>query len=185
MIALIDGEAQPSKLFSGSANADYRTSWSCNMRIENPLVATVTKRIDTLMGIDPSWGELLQGQRYHPGQEYRVHCDYFPPRVHYWPVMRKCGEQRVWTTMIYLCDVEEGGETEFPASVSGCRRGAGRCSSGTICAPTAVPMARQSMRRCRSCAAPNMCSPTGSANAPGARRRSLEGRRLRDNLRHK
>lgn len=114
MIALIDGEAQPSKLFSGSANADYRTSWSCNMRIENPLVATVTKRIDTLMGIDPSWGELLQGQRYHPGQEYRVHCDYFPPRVHYWPVMRKCGGQRVWTTMVYLCDVEEGGETEFP-----------------------------------------------------------------------
>jgi prolyl 4-hydroxylase len=114
MMELIDAEAIPSKLFSGSANADYRTSWSCNLRIEDPLVLTATKRIDALMGLDSSRGELLQGQRYHPGQEYKVHCDYFPPRVHYWPLMRESGGQRVWTTMIYLCDVEEGGETEFP-----------------------------------------------------------------------
>ncbi len=114
MMALVDAEAIPSKLFSGSANADYRTSWSCNLRIEEPLVLAITRRIDVLMGFDTDRGELLQGQRYHPGQEYKVHCDYFPPRVHYWPLMRQCGGQRVWTTMIYLCDVEEGGETEFP-----------------------------------------------------------------------
>ena len=114
MIELIDAEAIPSKLFSGSASADYRTSWSCNLRIENPLVTAVTKRIDALMGLETSWGELLQGQRYHPGQEYKVHCDYFPPRADYWPLMRESGGQRVWTTMIYLSDVEEGGETEFP-----------------------------------------------------------------------
>ncbi len=89
LIELIDAEAMPSKLFSGSANADYRTSWSCNMRIEHPLVLAVTKRIDALLGLETSTGELLQAQRYHPGQEYKVHCDYFPPRVHYWPVMRK------------------------------------------------------------------------------------------------
>ncbi len=114
LIGIVDGEAQPSKLFSGSANADYRTSWSCNMRIENPLVLTATRRIDALLGLETSTGELLQAQRYQPGQEYKVHCDYFPPRVHYWPAMRECGGQRVWTTMIYLCDVEQGGETNFP-----------------------------------------------------------------------
>lgn len=114
MMELIDAEAIPSKLFSGSASADYRTSWSCNLRIEDPLVSLATKRIDALMGLDSSWGELLQGQRYGPGQEYKVHCDYFPAQASYWPLMRECGGQRVWTTMIYLCDVEEGGETEFP-----------------------------------------------------------------------
>ncbi len=114
MMALIDAEAIPSKLFSGSANADYRTSWSCNLRIEDPLVATTTKRIDALMGLDTSWGELLQGQRYAPGQEYKIHCDYFPAQTHYWPLMREAGGQRVWTTMVYLCDVEDGGETAFP-----------------------------------------------------------------------
>jgi len=114
MIDLIDDEAIPSKLFPGSAGADYRTSSSCNLRIDDPLVLNVTKKLDALMAQDTSLGELLQGQRYHPGQEYKVHCDYFPPRVGYWPLMRDNGGQRVWTTMIYLCDVEAGGETEFP-----------------------------------------------------------------------
>ncbi|MBO9574710.1 MAG: 2OG-Fe(II) oxygenase [Sphingobium sp.] len=114
LMALVDEEAKPSKLFSGSANPDYRTSSSGDMRVDNPLVQLVTKRIDTLMGIDTKQGELLQGQRYEPGQEYKVHCDYFPAKVHYWPQMRKSGGQRVWTTMVYLCDVEEGGETHFP-----------------------------------------------------------------------
>jgi prolyl 4-hydroxylase len=48
------------------------------------------------------------------GQEYKVHGDYFPAGVHYWPLMQRTGGQRVWTTMIYLCDVEDGGETYFP-----------------------------------------------------------------------
>ena len=113
LMALVDEEAISSKLFSGSDNPGYRTSSSANMRIDNPLVQAITKRIDTLMGIESSRGELLQGQRYDPGQEYKVHCDYFPPRVHYWPQIKATGGQRVWTTMIYLCDVEEGGETHF------------------------------------------------------------------------
>ncbi len=114
MIQLVDAEARPSRLFSGSASADYRTSSSCDLRIDNPLVLAVTRRIDTLMGFETGNGELLQGQRYAPEQEYKVHCDYFPAKASYWPQMRACGGQRVWTTMIYLCDVEEGGETEFP-----------------------------------------------------------------------
>lgn len=114
MMALVDEEARPSKLFSGTANPDYRTSSSGDMRIEKPLVQAVTKRIDALMGFDTLYGELLQGQRYEIGQEYRLHCDTFPGNARYWPQMKATGGQRVWTTMIYLCDVEEGGETHFP-----------------------------------------------------------------------
>jgi prolyl 4-hydroxylase len=39
----------------------------------------IERRIDDLMGIDPHFGEAIQGQRYAVGQEYRGHCDWFPP----------------------------------------------------------------------------------------------------------
>jgi prolyl 4-hydroxylase len=114
MMALVDEGAKPSKLFSGSANADYRTSSSCDLRMEDALVRTVTQRIDALLGLDTRQGELLQAQRYEPGQEYKIHHDHFPAMASYWPAMRRSGGQRCWTAMVYLCDVEEGGETHFP-----------------------------------------------------------------------
>lgn len=112
--ALIDADARPSTLFSGSANADYRTSHSCNLSPWTPLVGTISDRICALMGLPPENGESLQGQRYAPGQEYKVHCDYFPVTASYWPAMLKSGGQRSWTAMIYLSPVESGGETHFP-----------------------------------------------------------------------
>lgn len=112
--ALIDASAKPSSLFSGSANADYRTSHSGNLSPSNPLVEAVTARICALAGLPPAHGETLQGQRYTVGQEYKVHCDYFPVTADYWQAMRPTGGQRTWTAMIYLSPVEAGGETHFP-----------------------------------------------------------------------
>lgn len=114
MRAMIDAGAQPSTLFSGSANAEYRTSHSCNLNPWDKLVAAISDRICALTGLPPETGETLQGQRYTPGQEYKVHCDYFPVTADYWPAMRKTGGQRCWTAMIYLSPVEAGGETHFP-----------------------------------------------------------------------
>lgn len=114
MRALIDANAQPSSLFSGDSNPEYRTSHSCHLDPWNPLVAKITDRITGLLGVDPATGETLQGQRYTAGQEYKVHCDYFPVHAPYWPRMLASGGQRCWTAMIYLSDVEEGGETHFP-----------------------------------------------------------------------
>lgn len=114
MRTLIDASARPSTLFSGSANADYRTSHSGNLSPWNPLVEAVTHRICALTGLPESHGETLQGQRYTQGQEYRVHCDYFPAHADYWQAMRRTGGQRTWTAMIYLSPVEAGGETHFP-----------------------------------------------------------------------
>ncbi len=110
----IDADARPSTLFSGSANADYRTSHSCNLSPWDRLVETVSDRICALTGLPPRNGETLQGQRYTSGQEYKVHCDYFPVTASYWPDMLRTGGQRSWTAMIYLSTVEAGGETHFP-----------------------------------------------------------------------
>lgn len=112
--ALIDAGAQPSTLFSGSANAQYRTSHSCNLDPREPLVMTISDRICALTGLPPENGETLQGQRYAAGQEYKAHCDYFPVTADYWPAMRVSGGQRSWTAMIYLSPVDAGGETHFP-----------------------------------------------------------------------
>lgn len=114
MRTLIDASAKPSTLFSGSANAEYRTSHSGNLSPWNPLVESITERICALTGLPATHGETLQGQRYTQGQEYKVHCDYFPPTADYWQAMRKTGGQRTWTAMIYLSPVEAGGETHFP-----------------------------------------------------------------------
>lgn len=111
---LIDADAQPSSLFSGSANADYRTSHSCHLDARHPLVTAVSDRISALTGLPRENGETLQGQRYHPGQEYKAHCDTFPVTAHYWPAMLASGGQRCWTAMIYLSSVAAGGETHFP-----------------------------------------------------------------------
>ena len=112
--ALIDADARPSTLFSGSANADYRTSHSCNLNPWEPLVNRISDRICTLLGLAPDHGETLQGQRYGQGQEYKAHCDYFPVTASYWPAMLQSGGQRSWTAMIYLSQVDGGGETHFP-----------------------------------------------------------------------
>ena len=110
----IDAGSQPSKLFRGSGNAQYRTSSSCNLDPHDAFIKSMTQRIDALLGQPYDMGESLQGQRYQTGQEYQIHCDYFPGSVDYWPAMKVSGGQRCWTAMAYLCDVAEGGETHFP-----------------------------------------------------------------------
>lgn len=114
LIALTDGKCHRSSLFSGTANAEYRTSSSCTLDIAEPVVAAVTQRISALIGLPADHGETLQAQRYHAGEEYKLHCDHFPGHAHYWPAMRDSGGQRCWTTMAYLNDVADGGETCFP-----------------------------------------------------------------------
>lgn len=112
--ALIDDCARPSRLFVGTQGPEYRTSYSAPVDTDDPFVRIVSDRMTALMGADPQTGELIQGQRYTPGQEYKPHWDYFPVNDTYWPHMRAQGGQRCWTAMAYLSDVEAGGETHFP-----------------------------------------------------------------------
>lgn len=64
----------------------------------------------------PENGEDIQVLRYEEGQRYEPHYDYFTDKVN---IVR--GGHRLATVLMYLSDVEKGGETVFPeAEVSLC-----------------------------------------------------------------
>lgn len=114
LISLIDTDRRPSTLLSDKAEENFRTSESCDMDRWSPDVRPIDESIAMLLGLDPVYGETMQGQRYAPGQHFRAHHDYFFQSERYWERVRKDGGQRTWTAMVYLNDVEEGGATWFP-----------------------------------------------------------------------
>lgn len=75
---------------------------------ENPFIRRIERRIAQLMNVPVEHAEGLQVLHYGPGQEYRAHHDFFAPDS---PSARN---NRISTLVVYLNDVEEGGETFFP-----------------------------------------------------------------------
>lgn len=112
-IGMIDAAAYPSKVLDHGYAGVFRTSWSCDVDRRDPFVQMIERRIDDLLGLDHDWGETIQGQRYHPGQEFKKHCDWLHTGANYWAAEAAGGGQRSWTAMIYLNDVEAGGLTDF------------------------------------------------------------------------
>jgi prolyl 4-hydroxylase len=110
---LIDQRRRPSEIADDVGVANFRTSETCDLSPEHPLVAAVDARICNLLGLPPETGEPLQGQRYAVGQEFRPHTDTFEPEgADYYQHCAVSG-QRTWTAMAYLNDPEEGGATRF------------------------------------------------------------------------
>lgn len=81
---------------------------------ENPLVATIDRRIAELMRWPVENGEGLQILHYLPGGEYKPHFDYFDPADPGSASHIASGGNRVATLVIYLTDVDAGGGTIFP-----------------------------------------------------------------------
>ena len=79
----------------------------------DPLVATVNARISRLLGLPEEYGELIQGQRYASGQEFKPHTDTFNPGGADFFLHTAEAGQRTWTAMAYLNEPEEGGATRF------------------------------------------------------------------------
>jgi prolyl 4-hydroxylase len=115
VISMIDTVRRPSTISDPNGDASFRTSETCDIDPLNPVTAKVEARIAALTGLDPVFGEPIQGQRYAVGQEFKGHTDYFEPSgVDY---ERYCGVagNRTWTVMIYLNEPEAGGATRFKA----------------------------------------------------------------------
>ena len=116
LIELIDAGRRPSTIADANGDHYFRTSETCDLAADEPVVADLEARLRALNGIDPSHGEPVQGQRYAPGQEFKPHTDYFEPDGADWERYCSIAGQRTWTFMIYLNEVEAGGGTRFPVA---------------------------------------------------------------------
>lgn len=78
-------------------------------RGRDEVVKRIEKRIADWTFIPVDHGEGLQVLHYEVGQKYESHFDYFADEF-----STRNGGQRIATVLMYLTDVEEGGETVFP-----------------------------------------------------------------------
>ena len=110
---LIKKKLHPSAIVAdGELDESYRTSRTCDLgELSDPLMADIDRRICASLGIHPSYSEITQGQYYRPGEEFKAHTDFFEGQT-FEEHARERG-QRTFTFMVYLNDVESGGETEF------------------------------------------------------------------------
>ena len=113
LIERIDATRRPSTIADDSGVANFRTSETCDLDPSDPFVAGVDRKFAELLGIALDRGELLQGQRYAPGQEFRPHTDTFNPGGYDFYLHTADRGQRTWTAMVYLNEPEDGGATRF------------------------------------------------------------------------
>lgn len=79
-------------------------------RGQDKIIRTIEKRISDFTFIPVEHGEGIQILHYEIGQKYEAHYDYFHDEYNI-----KNGGQRLATLLMYLSDVEAGGETVFPS----------------------------------------------------------------------
>lgn len=120
LVALSEARMEPSTVIddqSGTAvaHADRTSAGASFQRGEFELLARLEARIAHLLHWPVDHGEGLQVLRYAPGSEYKAHFDYFDPGKPGNAEHLAQGGQRVGTLIMYLCDVDAGGSTRFPA----------------------------------------------------------------------
>ena len=114
LVAIASGSMAPSTIMlpSGEISKDsYRTSkqaWVTKSHDET--VAEIEARIATWAMLPVENGEDLQVASYEEGETFKEHYDFFHGNL------TSPGGQRVSTVLMYLSDVESGGETTFPRS---------------------------------------------------------------------
>lgn len=114
LIALIDRDCYPSGVLGDDSDKEFRTSRSCDLQVNEPLVDRIDRRLADLLGIDRRFSERIQGQRYEVGQQFKPHHDFFHEGEGYYDYAQRQGGQRSWTAMLFLDGPEAGGCTNFP-----------------------------------------------------------------------
>ncbi|GLT82582.1 hypothetical protein SLE2022_009450 [Rubroshorea leprosula] len=95
-----------------STDSRVRTSSGTFLqRGRDKIIRDIEKRIADFTFIPVEHGEGLQILHYEVGQKYEPHFDYFMDEFN-----TRNGGQRIATVLMYLSDVEEGGETVFHAA---------------------------------------------------------------------
>jgi len=108
LIDLAQARVQRAKTGRSHSVSDVRTGGSMFFEeSENELIRRIETRTSELMGVPAAHAEPLQILHYRPGQQYRPHFDYF--------TSGETTNNRISTLVMYLNDVEGGGETYFPS----------------------------------------------------------------------
>jgi prolyl 4-hydroxylase len=84
-------------------------------RGEAEVAERIDRRLAALAHWSPECSEPFQLQKYGKTQEYRPHFDWLDPDSAGHRSHLARGGQRLATFILYLCDVEQGGGTVFPA----------------------------------------------------------------------
>ena len=113
LISLIETNRRPSTIADPNGDTYFRTSETCDLDPDEPVVRDLEARLHALNRIDPAHGEPVQGQRYDVRQEFKAHTDYFEPGGIDFNRYCSVAGQRTWTFMVYLNAVEAGGGTRF------------------------------------------------------------------------
>ena len=113
LIDRIDAVRRPSTIADPNGDTAFRTSETCDLSMEEPLIAELDAALAAFTGLDPAYGEPLQGQRYAVGQEFKAHTDYFEPSGADYHRFCDVAGNRTWTAMIYLNEPDAGGATRF------------------------------------------------------------------------
>ena len=88
--------------------------WKITLPRISFVLEKIEKVVESITGLPSSHQEQLQVLRYFPGQEYKVHHDFFHEGSDYYERVIKEGGQRLYSIMFYLNTVTKGGETHFP-----------------------------------------------------------------------
>jgi prolyl 4-hydroxylase len=106
---------EKSTITNSNEKNKIRTSSTCHLFSEkNKLYQDLNNKICKTIGVNETQSEISQVQKYNIGEEFKQHTDYFDENLECNKYYLGERGQRTWTFMIYLNDVEEGGETYFP-----------------------------------------------------------------------
>lgn len=118
LVALATPEVQRSTVVGSAGTPELdtiRTSFGMFiMRKQDEVVARIDKRVARFAGVEEVQAEDMQVLRYEHGQKYGAHQDTFLQSA----LNEVDGMQRTATVLLYLSDVEFGGETAFPESMA-------------------------------------------------------------------
>ena len=115
LIALSSDRLRPSTVARMELYNDFRTSSTCDLvYIDHPLVQEISIRCGRRLGINPTYSEGIQVQRYEVGQYFKAHMDYFEPHSEDYEKYALNRGNRTWTFMVYLNETTKGGGTDFP-----------------------------------------------------------------------
>lgn len=108
LVELAKDRMQRAKIGKSHQISDIRTSSSMFFEeSENEWIHKIETRASELMSVPVSHAEPLQILHYRAGEQYQPHFDYF--------TTGDAVNNRISTMVMYLNDVEEGGETYFPS----------------------------------------------------------------------